>query len=47
MSDPFQDRLLALGRNYSDMMAVASIDRCNCLIRSAPGADQMPAIRRG
>lgn len=42
----FDKRLMALGQQYSDWMADASIERCNCMVRYN-GGDQMPARRKG
>lgn len=37
---------MALGRDYDKLMAKASIERCNCMIRYG-GGPQIPALRRG
>ncbi len=41
-----EERWLRLGRLYDNMMAIASIERCNCMVRYG-GDNQMPAIRHG
>ena len=44
--DLYAKRLLSLGAAYSDMMAEASIEKCNCMVRYQDG-QQMPAIKQG
>ena len=46
MTDFLTERYVTLGRAYDQMMATASIERCNCMVRYADGM-QMPAIRLG
>ncbi len=45
-NDLFTERLIGLGREYDKMLAQASIERCNCMVRYGDGS-QMPAVKLG
>ena len=40
------ERHLAIGREFDKLMALGSLERCNCMVRYN-GGPQMPAIRHG
>ena len=45
MADLFTERLIALGKDQDELMSIAAIAKCNCMVRYH-GGPQMPAIRR-
>lgn len=49
MAEPlnaFEQRHLEMGREWDRLMAIGSLERCNCMVRYSNGP-QTPAIRKG